>query len=58
MCKMVRTPVHMVWAKPDNVVVPAGLLGINNGYLPCHVLEGQHLYDVDCVHPWYVVTIV
>ncbi|KAH3738589.1 hypothetical protein DPMN_045227 [Dreissena polymorpha] len=52
MCKMKRYPVNVVWAKPDGVVVPPHFMGLNNGLLPCHVLPGQHLYDIDCIHPW------
>ncbi|XP_052810744.1 uncharacterized protein LOC128239007 [Mya arenaria] len=52
MCKLVRTPIKMVWAKPDGLLTPE-LAAINGGFLPCFVLEGQFLYNAECVHPFY-----
>jgi hypothetical protein len=49
---MIRKPIRVIWAQVPHYTVPQHLMNLNGGLLPCHVLEGQNLFDVECVHPW------
>ncbi|XP_045198067.2 uncharacterized protein LOC123552459 [Mercenaria mercenaria] len=51
-CKMIRKPVRVIWALVPDYIAPVELQNLRGGLLPVHVLEGQDLFDVECVHPW------
>ncbi|KAL4232817.1 hypothetical protein ACF0H5_007503 [Mactra antiquata] len=50
-CKMKRKPVKLIWAQVPKNKLPLGQAHLYDQLLPCHVLEGQNLYEIECVHP-------
>lgn len=52
LCAIKRKPIKVIWAHVPNYKVPPELMSLNDGKLPVHVIKGQRLFDIDCVHPW------